>query len=343
MGAKGRTAIKKRNYGLDYLRIFAMLATVWVHISIYVGIPIDLKHYFGWGAYGVQIFFVLSGYLAIKTYNGNMIDYYKKRALRILPSYYIGIILMIFIRKLFGGVTNDIFGLKWIRYFLGLNTILPSNGYGIWNNLYGYWTMSCFIWFYIMVPLIAKIVKNFKKAIIFYFVCFGIFIVWKIGMTMAFSLLTEIDRLDDCIGAAPFSMLYYFALGIIAYYAVQERKHNIAIGFFLMVAVLGLIINRNAWVWGALTGMAILIFDCIELKSKNELWNRIISAISNYSLYIYLVHLMSFDISRHVVNSINNISIYIQYILWGVISIFCIGIIVFIMNMTDKIVQRAIG
>ena len=103
MGAKGRTAIKKRNYGLDYLRIFAMLATVWVHISIYVGIPIDLKHYFGWGAYGVQIFFVLSGYLAIKTYNGNMIDYYKKRALRILPSYYIGIILMIFIRKLFGG------------------------------------------------------------------------------------------------------------------------------------------------------------------------------------------------------------------------------------------------
>lgn len=101
MRTKSGTVLQNRNYGLDYLRIFAIFAVVWVHLSIYVDIPFAIRSYFTWGACGVQIFFVLSGYLAIKTYSGNVASYYKKRALRIIPSYYIGIILMILIRVCF--------------------------------------------------------------------------------------------------------------------------------------------------------------------------------------------------------------------------------------------------
>lgn len=56
--------LNAHNYGLDYLRVFAMLAVVWVHLSIYLPISDGMRGLFTWGSNGVQVFFVLSGYLA---------------------------------------------------------------------------------------------------------------------------------------------------------------------------------------------------------------------------------------------------------------------------------------
>ena len=56
---------RRYNVGLDFIRIFAMLAVILVHLTIYLPIPDRIRSFFMWGGAGVQCFFVLSGFLDI--------------------------------------------------------------------------------------------------------------------------------------------------------------------------------------------------------------------------------------------------------------------------------------
>ena len=108
-----------------------------INLTIYLPVPDRISPFFTWGGRGVQWFFVLSGYFACHSFipKTGIASYYKKRAICILPSYYVAIIvIMLFYHLVLSDVTPDIFGIGWLRYFLGLNTVLPSTNYDLWNN-----------------------------------------------------------------------------------------------------------------------------------------------------------------------------------------------------------------
>jgi peptidoglycan/LPS O-acetylase OafA/YrhL len=81
--------------GLDTLRAFAVLVVVFYHLTIFGELPARLLPvtWFGW--MGVDLFFVLSGFLigqqVLKPYlNGqrpSIVEFYRRRAYRILPAY----------------------------------------------------------------------------------------------------------------------------------------------------------------------------------------------------------------------------------------------------------------
>ena len=90
-----------RLHGLDHLRALAITLVFLFHYQVYYGIPksvipqyIDPIIQFGWS--GVDLFFVLSGYLiASKVFSGvqkygqvNLIAFYFNRALRIFPAFF---------------------------------------------------------------------------------------------------------------------------------------------------------------------------------------------------------------------------------------------------------------
>lgn len=273
---------------------------------------------------------------------GGVLQYYKNRAIRILPSYFVGILCMILISRIVGGAaTTDIFHLKWIRYFLGLNTILPSNDYDTWNNLYGFWTMSCFIVFYLMAPAIRKFVTSFWKSLIFLVMSFGFFVVWKVMLTVIFSHVAEIDRLSNCIGVSPFGTLYYFALGIIAYYAIQEGKRCCALVVFLFFAIAGGLLGRSSWIWAAGTATSIIGIASRPIQHHDNCFGRIISWLSGQSFYVYLAHLMSFDLCWYLTES--HVTGDIRYVVWGLSSAICIVVIVTLMNLADITVKKAMA
>ncbi|WP_190407912.1 acyltransferase family protein [Anabaena subtropica] len=142
---------------LDALRAFAVFFIMMAHY-----IPEDnfLYRIFPWGGMGVRLFFVLSGFLVtigLLVYK-NQIDlenkntwslirkFYLRRVLRILPIYYITILIV------------SIFNIGNIRQHLFWHISYLSNIYISFNGWIGYashfWTLAVEIQFYLIWPFI---------------------------------------------------------------------------------------------------------------------------------------------------------------------------------------------
>ena len=156
---------KKRNFGLDVLRA---LSIVLVLIAHKIQLRIEL------GVLGVQIFFILSGFLIgqilISDFQGTnslatVFHFWKRRWFRTLPLYYLVLTLMI----IFG---NNPFGWKVIIYYF----FLQANFLGI-DFFPITWSLVVEEWFYIFLPLAS--LTFFRKGIqpkrllivIFSFIC----------------------------------------------------------------------------------------------------------------------------------------------------------------------------
>ena len=102
----------QRNFGLDALRALAVAGVLAAHLSIWI---LETGHWsddsiakwaaisFTGGFFGVELFFVLSGYLmgvvAIRDFSSgiNLLTlkaYYTKRVMRVVPAYYAAVILL---------------------------------------------------------------------------------------------------------------------------------------------------------------------------------------------------------------------------------------------------------
>ncbi len=328
---------KKHNDGLDLLRIVAMFGVIWVHLSMYLPISEDNLVFFIWGGHGVQVFFVLSGYFAaISLYEKNdWKDYYKKRILRIIPPYYTIIIILILWNILVRKDVPDIFGLKWLRLFFGLNTILPSNDYEVWNNPYGWWTMSSFIWFYIGAPILMKFITNLKRAVLFVPISLGVWIAWKFMILLIFSNVSGLDNINMLSGASPFASLIYFALGILTFFALKEKK-DLFIGVGLIaLSIIGILIHRNAWTWAAITSILVMFFYRYQVDFHGKC-KYIVQFLGKHSFNIYLVHVLAFEISWEFVSRMFEGNI--LYILWGGVALINIILLASVLHMVTNCV-----
>lgn len=144
-------------------------------------------------------------------------DYWKKRCRRILPSYWLLLTLIIFWKMFLNDIPTDPYRIGFLRYYLGLQTVIPSDNYDFWNNMYGLWTMSCFILFYCFAPLLKKWISSLNRAILFLPISM---VLCEIMQFLGKNIFTgtNINKLDVLIGSSPLNNVYSFAIGIIAYY-----------------------------------------------------------------------------------------------------------------------------
>lgn len=100
---KQEMEIKKNKNNFDFLRFFAALLVIFSHsFALLFGKQdpyVNLTGVMTFGTLAVIIFFVISGFLISKSWDSseNIMDYAKKRVLRIYPAIFIVIILTIFI------------------------------------------------------------------------------------------------------------------------------------------------------------------------------------------------------------------------------------------------------
>lgn len=202
--------------------------------------------------------------------------YYINRFIRIAPVYYI-VILYYFIMHTFiwRDVPNDFLHLGWLRYFLCLNIIVPSDN-SFWFNIGTTWTIFVFILFYLLVPMIRKWCTNLKNSIVLCgFLC-----------ALSFINIPYVDSNERF----PLQCLYYIMVGVIIYFALREKKDKM----FIFVSII-LIICRGValpvidwFVWILL--FSILVISSMEIKIKSPKITKIVNKLDEYTYTVYLIH-----------------------------------------------------
>ncbi len=157
---------RERPHGLDHLRALAILLVLVFHYRAYYGIPEALIPFgvntvaaFGWS--GVDLFFVLSGYL-IGTKLFEDIDnhgqvrfkrFYLNRAFRILPAYLVALAIYFLFSEVQEGR-----GLQPLWKFLTFTQNLPQD---LRANTFSHaWSLSAEEHFYLILPAILFLVFN---------------------------------------------------------------------------------------------------------------------------------------------------------------------------------------
>lgn len=165
----------KRIVSMDVIRIFACLCVTMVHfnasVSGYNGtfvypnslIPnfyVDNRVYLG--SMGVSLFFMLSGASLMLTYKkGNLLSFYKKRALSIYPMFWLAFALatMIDFMRLKGMAGGKpwlfLFSLAGLDGNLAVLGLIPFEFYKV-----GEWFLGCLIAIYLLYPLLHAMVDK---------------------------------------------------------------------------------------------------------------------------------------------------------------------------------------
>lgn len=287
---KRKQGNKSYNMILDILRVAACAGVFATHIWQVYGVEGNglfsiLEKICGAGANGVVILFVLSGYLAWSGLDSEKFDrkkYWKKRALRLSPAYFMVLILYL----LFGLMPIN---LGILRYFTYTNGVIPSYDFGLYNNKGGLWTMSCFAFFYLIAPLIKKHIDNLKGAVT---ALVAMFCLGKIFDLVLHPVLISLstDEITYMEAIFPVGNMYLFLLGVVAYYAVKENKEfEVILAGIVMVSALLMINKIDYPLWG--TVAAIIIILSANVQPKGNRMSFIGASIRQGSLISYEVYL----------------------------------------------------
>lgn len=155
---------KNRIYGLDVLRCAAILMVLVEHGMLLLSPIFEYLDFMKLGGYwGVELFFVLSGFLIagilLRVYEKETVfggkvlwSFWKRRWFRTLPMYYLILLLNIAFFYRAGGKL----GLTEIEYFLFL-----QNFWKIQANFFAEsWTLAVEEWFYIAFPLVLLLASK---------------------------------------------------------------------------------------------------------------------------------------------------------------------------------------
>ena len=282
----------RKDRGIQLLRVLACIAVFVCHFGQRMNLQ-NLSPYIynlsQLGQYGVELFFVISGYLACLSLSSgkSIIAFYKKRIVRILPLYYFCILYYFFTETfIFKAIPDDSLNLYWLRYIFCLNGIVPSSGEYFWSNIGITWTIPVFFVFYLLAPLIVKLSKTTLFSCIMLIGFIGLrFIIHKLCPRWFSS----------------FDYLPCFIIGVVVYNAKKENSRFItSVCLLLFVIVLRWIesggyifdsvniILPSVFVISAVFAVMLICSDQFVLQKLRFV--RIIDILDEHSYTLYLVH-----------------------------------------------------
>jgi peptidoglycan/LPS O-acetylase OafA/YrhL len=262
---------------LDSLRAIAALSVCFFH---FVCGPIGfvkneaITGVFHFGLYGVQLFFVISGFVipwSIHKYQYEIKKYFKfllKRFIRLEPPYLVSIglvILFFFIRKLYTDVPDvrlPVLDAKQMALHIGY--LIPFSKYGWMCRVY--WTLAIEFQFYLFMGL-------------FYFVI--------ISRDMKIRVLGYIGVLAlSFVGSEKFVLFWLpvFLLGNILFLYLSER-----ISKYELTAVL-VAVFIHTWLFLPYPAFFACLFAVLCILFLTNYSNPVLNWIGRISYSLYLVH-----------------------------------------------------
>lgn len=314
---------------IQYLRGLAALVVVLYHASkalIIHFLPTETNYFF-WGAAGVDLFFIISGFIMVYiTYNKKLDikDFLLKRVIRIYPIFwfYATIALILFL------INPNMINRSSEHPTLILPSYLLIPYTEFTNLVLVAWTLVYEIHFYLIFSL-SLILSNKYRYIV-------------AGLILSIAALSSLfDYESYYLKYITDPIILEFLLGMIVYFIIFKREDRLTffiLSIFLISSILFLLINDSlpdrVLYYGvpAFTLMLIVLYmDTIKLIGKgNNRISKILMSLGNSSYSLYLSHIFCIGAGMLVFNKLNVInnltsqilifSLAIGSVLWGFIS-----------------------
>lgn len=312
------TNLQNRIFGLDVLRAIAILMVVsshvlWIYPESDTILPSVLQLF---GFWGVELFFVLSGFLigsilykmyVNDTFNFKAIrQFLKRRWFRTLPNYYLMLLVNIAIAGFIGYPIENV-GLYFV-FFQNFVSEAPT-------FFTESWSLSVEEFTYILVPLVLFLgtFKNGEKKSKYFLWFIFFLILFFIGTKIIFNFNHTIVNMTDWNSQVKSVVIYRVDAILIGILAAWFRfnfenfwKKNqiffafLGIGVFLFllfgIAFFNLEIAQKPFFWNViylpLTSLGFVFFFPIfsEWKGSSSSLKQPIECISKISYSIYLLH-----------------------------------------------------
>lgn len=228
----------KRLHSLDTLRALAIILVFFSHyVAITLHNPVGALNRFG--LMGVDLFFVLSGYLiahhifkSVAAQTFDLKEFYLRRSLRILPAYY-AVLLIYFCFPMLQ--EKPVIAPLWKYLTLTMNYGLESSGFS------HIWSLCLEEHFYILFPLLA--LAFLTKAAPRHLMHTLVFLVFG-------ALCLRLYLFINIVEAQPTAPLKSLAYNTYIYYPGITRLDGVIFG-----ALVAFVRNYNTALWDKLTGI----------------------------------------------------------------------------------------
>lgn len=285
-----------RNLSLDILRVLACLMVVGYHYFYYgplVGriAPVEISQgLFSYGYLGVDIFFVISGYVIQASLNNHDIrSFFIARFIRLYPMYWICLVSTLCIMYLFAD--KHVSPLTFLANLTMVHTVMNIDSIdGV------YWTLAIELIFYSLVSVSFYLGRDkFKHLLLLWSVVsmLAVFNIINLGFFHSLLILNWIPYFlfgmsikvildSDNLGRE----IAYFIISIISFvtllYRTYERSSHLSY-------INGSSLNPEIATFGL---AAILIFSCAVIKLNLEygIFSKFIVYMSLGTYPMYLLH-----------------------------------------------------
>ncbi len=298
----GPHATHQTFWGIQYLRGAAALIVVFHHavdfLPSFAGIRV--------GATGVDIFFVISGFIMAYTCSRNAdpverktctaVHFLLRRGARIIPMYWIATAIAWHVDLLHGALSLDM-----LKDFLFIPRVYSEEVSYLWPKLVPGWTINCEMFFYVLLG-IALILSEHPLRMVVAAVC--------LLSTMGFVF-------HPTSAAAQFyssSIFLEFAFGILVYFAHRHwpKQQPLITRCAVAAAAIGAMIYA-AWT-GAFEmsslrfleiGIPAAFIVWVAVQSFRTTYLPVLAVLGNASYSIYLLHFtVGFDVSLRLIKAL---------------------------------------
>jgi exopolysaccharide production protein ExoZ len=287
-------------YSIQLLRFVAATLVVLFHsqqtFSAHVSLPVIPKegYLFGFGAVGVHIFFVISGFIMVLTSvrPGKPYDagkFFKRRLLRIYPIYWLCILAYIGVHGL---IAKPYYVDAWDA--VGALLLWPSDASLFIGPA---WTLTYEMFFYICFGFAMML--SLTRGLIALGLVFG--------TLMAIGHFAELDSYDLVVLTNPLlaEFLAGAAIGWLAHKGLLPLKFGpalTALGVALFAA--GLVADYTRWpspiAWGVPSAILVLGIVCWESARGAAPLVRQTSRLGDSSYVLYLIHILVITVAQYI-------------------------------------------
>ena len=257
---------------------------------------------------GVNIFFVISGYLITHILLNQQLDiskFYKNRFLKLYPSIFIisliTLILFFFIGDfvqwpvILRSFVTTIIGL-FNFYLIKIGDVYGQENYI--NPFLPFWAFCVIIQFYIIFPIVLKIIFLTKRKFNFNddFIIISLFTISVVLFLFYFYFR------DNSFFSfySPLSRYWQFILGACLYFVIQFKKklyfNNLAIYFAVILIIIWQLNLEWFYAWIKVQVLLTILTLLFLYSTNTNIFNKILSikpltSVGKVSFELYLIHM----------------------------------------------------